>query len=130
MPFELGLAMGAKYFGTKKQRRNKALILVRERHTLPSYLSDLSGNDPADHGGDPSNLIRVVSRFLHVTPDGHLLPGPQSYLAAFAKFKEALPAIAVALDWSAAEVDPLTNYRVYLLFLAEYMKSVTAQTGT
>ena len=131
MPFELGLAIGAKYFGSKKQRRNKALILVRERHTLPAYLSDLGGNDPADHGGDPSSLIRVVSRFLHVTPDGHLLPGPQSYISAFAKFKETLPTIAMALDWSAAEADPLTNYRVYLLFLAEYMKTVTrAGSGT
>jgi hypothetical protein len=130
MPFELGLAMGAKYFGSKRQRRNKALILVRERHTLPAYLSDLGGSDPTHHGNDPSNLIRVVSRFLHVTPDGHLLPGPQSYIAAFAKFKEALPAIALALDWSAAEVDPLTNYRPYLLFLAEYMKTVTRASDT
>ena len=89
MPFELGLAMGAKYFGSKKQRRNKALILVRERHSLPAYLSDLGGNDPTDHGNDPGNLIRVVSRFLHVTPDGHLLPGPQSYIEAFARVQSS-----------------------------------------
>jgi hypothetical protein len=129
MPFELGLAIGAKYFGSRKQRHNKALILVRERHTLPAYLSDLGGSDPTHHGNNPSNLIREVSRFLHVMPDGRLLPGPQSYVAAFAKFKKALPTIAVALDWTAAEVDPLTNYRVYLLFLAEYMKSVTRASG-
>ena len=40
MPFELGLAMGAKYFGGKAQRRNSALIMVREPYVLPSYLSD------------------------------------------------------------------------------------------
>lgn len=125
MPFELGLAMGAKYFGSANQRRNKALILVRERHTLPAYLSDLGGSDPTDHGNEPGNLIRVVRRFLHTTPDGHLLPGPQSYVAAFAKFKEALPAIATALEWSAAEVDPLTNYRAYLDFLAQFLKTAS-----
>ena len=123
MPFELGLAMGAKYFGSKKQRRNKALVLVRERHTLPAYLSDLGGNDPADHGGDPTTAMRVVSRFLHTTPDGRLLPGLQSYIEAFARFKTALPSIAAALDWDAAEIDPYADYRVYLQFVAAFMKS-------
>jgi len=123
MPFELGLAMGAKYFGSTKQRHNKALILTRERHSLPAYLSDLGGNDPTDHGGDAGNVMRVVSRFLHVTPDGSLLPGPQSYTEAFARFKAALPRIAAALDWDAAEIDPYANYRVYLQFVAEFMKT-------
>jgi hypothetical protein len=123
MPFELGLAMGAKYFGGKKQRRNKALVMVRERHTLPAYLSDLGGNDPSHHGDDPRALIRVVSRFLHTSPDGRLLPGPQSYATAFSKFKENLPAIAAALDWGAADIDPFANYRAYLLFIAEFMKT-------
>ena len=97
--------------------------MVRERHTLPAYLSDLGGNDPTDHGNDPGNLIRVVSRFLHVTPDGHLLPGPQSYIEAFAQFKIALPRIAAALDWDADEIDPYVDYRVYLQFVGEFMKS-------
>ena len=72
----------------------------------------------------PSNLIRVVSRFLHVTPDGRLLAGTAELYRGLCQVQGALPTIAVALDWSAAEVDPLTNYRVYLLFLAEYMKTV------
>src|SRR5262245_40062154 len=123
MPFELGLAMGAKYFGSKRQRRNKALILVRERHALPAYLSDLGGNDPADHRRDPTTAMRIVSRFLHATPHGRLLPGPRSYVEAFARFKTALPSIAAALDWNAAEVDPYADYRVYLQFVAAFMKT-------
>jgi len=53
MPFELGLAMGAKYFGGPKQRRNSALIMVRKDYILSAYLSDLGGNDPGSHNGNP-----------------------------------------------------------------------------
>jgi hypothetical protein len=123
MPFELGLAMGAKHFGGPKLRRNTALIMVRERYALPAYLSDLGGNDPAAHGGDPHNIMRIVSRYLHTTPAGRLLPGPQSYVAGFRKFKEDLPGIAAGLEWGAAEIDPFANYRAYLLFLAEFMRT-------
>jgi hypothetical protein len=56
MPFELGLAMGAKHFGGPKRRKNTALIMVRERYALPAYLSDLGGNDPTAHGA-----IRTIS---------------------------------------------------------------------
>ena len=54
MPFELGLAMGAKYFGSPKQRRNSALIMVRKDYILSAYLSDLGGNDPVAHKAIPS----------------------------------------------------------------------------
>ena len=87
MPFELGLAMGAKHFGGPKQSRNSALIMVRERYKLPAYLSDLAGADPAAHGGDPHAVLRIVRGYLHRTPAGKLLPGPRSYVAGFTKFK-------------------------------------------
>jgi hypothetical protein len=63
MPFELGLAMGAKHFGNARQRRNTALIMVRERYALPAYLSDLSGNDRAARRR--CGVFRSVSRCLH-----------------------------------------------------------------
>jgi hypothetical protein len=42
MPFELGLAMGAKHFGNTDQRKKTALIMVRTHYILPAYLSDLA----------------------------------------------------------------------------------------
>jgi hypothetical protein len=97
--------------------------MVRERYALPAYLSDLGGNDPAAHGGDPQVIMRIVSRYLHATPNRRLLPGPQSYVAGFRRFKEDLPGIAAGLDWGAAEVNPFANYRAYLLFLAEFIRT-------
>jgi hypothetical protein len=57
MPFELGLAMGAKYFGDPRQRWNTALIMVRKDYVLSAYLSDLGGNDPVAHNGDPDEVV-------------------------------------------------------------------------
>ena len=47
MPFELGLALGAKRFGHRPGDRIK--IMVADPYRLPAYLSDLGGNDPSAH---------------------------------------------------------------------------------
>lgn len=59
MPFELGLAIGAKRFGARR-KDDSIKIMVAERYRLPAYLSDLGGNDPSAHGNDPHLIIRVV----------------------------------------------------------------------
>ena len=122
MPFELGLAMGAKYFGGPKQRGNSALIMVRKEYILSAYLSDLGGNDPVSHNGDPEEVIAVVTRYLHATPAGQVLPGPRSAITRFAQFKEGLPAMAAALDRDQQEVHPYKDYRVYLALLNEFLR--------
>jgi hypothetical protein len=62
MPFELGLAMGAKRFGSRSQRRDRIKIMVEEPYRLPAYLSDLGGNDPAAHHADAAAVIRIARR--------------------------------------------------------------------
>ena len=75
MPFELGFMMGAKHFGGPKQRAKRACIMVAKDYVLPKYLSDLAGNDPAAHGGDPREVIRIVRDHFHRDPVGGRLPG-------------------------------------------------------
>jgi hypothetical protein len=58
MPFELGLAMGAKRFGNRRQSAKTALILIAEPYRLPVYLSDLGGSDPVAHHRDPHRIVR------------------------------------------------------------------------
>jgi hypothetical protein len=76
MPFELAMAMGARRFSSSL-RNDRKKIMVREKYRLPEYLSDLGGNDPDAHEGDPRNVIGIVRQFLHRSPDGHILPGPR-----------------------------------------------------
>ena len=121
MPFELGLAIGAKYFGGPKLRRNSALIMVRKDYVLNAYLSDLGGNDPVAHNDSPNEVIRAVTRYLHATPQGRVLRGAQSTIARFERFKETLPVMAAALGRAHSEVDPIKDYRVYVALLTEFV---------
>ncbi len=123
MPFELGLAMGAKYFGGPSKRKNSALIMVREQYALSAYLSDLGGNDPAAHRGNPNEVIRIVSRYLSTTPDGRVLPGPQYLIGLFAAFKDRLPDMARKLDRAPDEVHPFHDYGTYCLLLNEFLRT-------
>ena len=122
MPFELGLAIGAKYFGGTKLRKNSALIMVRKDYVLNAYLSDLGGNDPVAHNDSPNEVIRAVTRYLHATPQGRVLRGAQSTIARFERFKETLPVMAAALGRARSEVDPIKDYRVYVALLTEFVE--------
>jgi hypothetical protein len=122
MPFELGLAMGAKYFGGAKRRSNSALIMVRKDYVLSSYLSDLGGNDPVSHDGDPNRVISAVTGYLHSTPEGELLPGPRATIRRLARFKDRLPDLAKALHRDEDEVHPYKNYRAFLALISEFLK--------
>lgn len=121
MPFELGLVMGAKYFGGPRLRKLSALIMVRKDYMLNAYLSDLGGNDPVAHNDDPHEVIRIVTQYLHATPEGQVLRGAQSTIVRFERFKETLPGMAAALHRADSEVDPFKNYRVYLALLSEFL---------
>lgn len=121
MPFELGLTMGARRFGGKRQRKKSALIMVAEPYRMPVYLSDLAGNDPEAHHGRPEEVIRLVRRYLHAKPDGEPLPGPARIVKEYRHFKHQLPQMASALHIAPDEIDPFREYRTYVALLSEYL---------
>lgn len=129
MPFELGMAIGAKYFGGASRRANTALIMVGERCILPAYLSDLAGNDPFHHNGDPREIVRIVSRYLHRTPAGKLVPGAHALNDWFAQFQRDLPSLAAEAHRHSAEVDAFNDYRVYVVFVEAFLKAVQEAGG-
>ena len=123
MPFELGLFMGARRYGGKRQRTKSALIMINEPYRLPVYLSDLAGNDPEAHHGKPGEVIRIVRRYLHERPNGTPLPGAGRILARFELFKAALPDLSSVLEITPDEVDPFRDYRTYMWLMAEFIRS-------
>ena len=122
MPFELGLTMGAKRFGSKVQRTKSAAIMVRERFKLPAYLSDLAGNDPEPHHGQPEGVIKIVRRYLHSQPDGRPVAGATRLNEEFGHFKLRLPGLATKRHLTLAEVDPFKEYRNFLHVLIDDLK--------
>jgi hypothetical protein len=123
MPFELGLALGAKRFGGRPYRSNSIKMMVSEPYRLPAYLSDLGGNDPAAHRSDPHQIIGIVRDYLHNKPIGGILPGRASLIETFEAFRATMPDIAQAIRFRPSEINALTSYRTYLWCVAEFLAS-------
>jgi hypothetical protein len=121
MPFELGMAMGARRFSPSR-KNDKIKIMVREKYKLPKYLSDLGGNDPDAHHGEPSGIIQIVRDFLHRSPDDELLPGPAHLVAVFGPFRAACPDIAQRALHEPHEIGGFKNYRTFVWCVAEFLK--------
>jgi hypothetical protein len=57
MPFELGIFLGAKRFGLKKQKNKNCLIFEKTKYTYQRYISDISGQDIYPHNNNTRNVI-------------------------------------------------------------------------
>jgi hypothetical protein len=112
--------MGARHFGGKRQRRKQACVMVAELFVLPRYLSDVAGNDPAAHGSDPQQVIRIVRDHLHYDPAGRRLPGTQHLTTLFGKFRDDLPALAARARLTLEETHARRSYRNYMDLLRSF----------
>ena len=93
MPFELGLFLGAKRFGDRRQRRKSTLILDRERYRYQKYLSDIAGQDIKAHGNKPALLIGAVRDWLRDSDPQRHLPSNAVIVGRYKKFRRELPAL-------------------------------------
>jgi hypothetical protein len=96
MPLELGLFLGARAFGSGPQKRKVTLVLERERYSYLKYCSDINGQDPSAHRGDPRVAIELVRDWLsdHTRAD---MPSGSFMADRFAAFRRALPAMCRSL---------------------------------
>jgi len=102
MPFELGLFVGAKSFGTGRQTRKVALILDRTGYRYRDALSDISGQDIAVHDGDPEKALREVRNWLDNSRGGITsLPGSAHIWKQYEKFGLDLPSASERLKLDA-----------------------------
>jgi hypothetical protein len=122
MPFELGLAMGAKRFGGKRHKTDSIKIMVAEPYRLPAYLSDLGGNDPDAHHNEPEKIVKIVRDYLHRSPDGAILPGPAKLIETLTAFRQKLPTIANGISHEPNEVGGFKNYRTFVWCVAEFLE--------
>ena len=121
MPYELGLCMGARRFSTS-HRYDKIKIMVSEPYKLPEYLSDLGGNDPDAHHEDPHRVLMIVRDFLQGSRRGKPLPGRTALVAAFDRFRRAIPRIAEAIEHGAGEIGVRQNFPTFVWCITEFLK--------
>jgi hypothetical protein len=91
MPFELGLDLGCRRFGSPKQRRKKILILDSKRFRFQAFISDIAGQDISIHENSTSKLFKVVRDFLAANLPRHNVPGQKQLESEFRTFARELP---------------------------------------
>lgn len=103
MPLELGLFLGAKYFGNARQKRKLCLILDREQFRYQRFISDISGQDIFSHEDDPHKLITRVRDWLNA--DGlWKIPGGAILRNGYDQFVKQRPEICKKLQLAESEL--------------------------
>ena len=98
MPFELGLFLGAKSFGSGRQRRKLALVFDKGGYRYRVALSDISGQDIALHRGYERLAIREVRNWLSTNHQrAESLPGGEYINNRYRLFCRHLPAASERL---------------------------------
>ena len=97
MPLELGLFLGAQHFGVKRHRDKVSLILDIERYRYQKFISDIAGQDPAAHAGDPAQAITAVRDWLR-DYSASTVPGGAKIVDRYAAFRQELPDICRGAD--------------------------------
>jgi hypothetical protein len=105
MPLELGIFLGAKRFGSSKQRQKACLVLDIERYRYQRFISDIAGQDVQSHAGDPRRAILVVRNWLRNVTGRSSLPGGAEINRRYLQFHEHLPTMCRDLR---LDVDELT----------------------
>ena len=113
MPLELGIWLGAKRYGSKRDREKRALVLDKVDHRYQKFCSDISGQDPRSHNNDPAVIIRRVRNWLRNSPDykNVVFPGPEKMVARYEQFRAQLPVQCkvLGLNWRNLEFNDYSN---------------------
>jgi len=90
MPYELGLDIGASEYGNTKLRKKRILILETEKFHYQKVISDIAGQDIANHDDNPKILIRKIRDWLSANTEGKVIPPRSEIWIAYNQFTENL----------------------------------------
>lgn len=100
MPLELGFFLGAKRYGSSRDRDKRCLVLDRERYRYRNFCSDIAGQDIRAHNDQPKDAIRAVRDWLSTHRTSIQMPGGRAIFERYQRFLAQLPiqASSVRLD--------------------------------
>jgi hypothetical protein len=96
MPFEFGLDLGARHYGSRMLREKCCLVLEAQEYTYQKTLSDIAGQDPAYHHNSPDEAISAVRGWLRTASGRTTIPGDLTIKKRFAEFSTQVSDIAAA----------------------------------
>ena len=91
MPLELGMFLGAKRFGSNKQKQKLCLILDTESFRYQKFCSDIAGQDISSHGNKVDELIKVVRNWLNDSITDIRIPSGSKITKRYNLFESDLP---------------------------------------
>lgn len=97
MPLELGLFLGCKRFGGRRQAHKRCLILDRELYRYRAFISDLSGQDIRAHNAEPAQAIAAVRDWFASKVRRKILPGGDAIVGRYEQFLARLPEVCSEL---------------------------------
>lgn len=94
MPLELGLWLGAKRFGSKRDKQKRALVLDKLPDRYQIFCSDIAGQDATSHNNDAATLIRRIRNWLRNSPEYKQMsfPSADTMVNRYLRFYAQLPA--------------------------------------
>lgn len=106
MPFELGLDIGCKRFGSGNLAEKRCLILEKEQYRYQRALSDISGNDIEAHKENAQILIRKVRNWFlrQGIPN---IPSANVIWNAFNEFESSLAETLEEEDYDQEDVEEM-----------------------
>lgn len=99
MPLELGLFLGARYYGGTDQKLKRTLVLDTERYRFQKFISHLAGMDIHEHRGDPLLAIEETRDWL-ANVSRRALPSAHRLQRSYESFRADLPEIAAKLGFA------------------------------
>jgi hypothetical protein len=89
MPFELGIFVGAKTFGSDDHRRKACIVFDTDRYRYQKFISDIAGQDVREHRCNSRAVIHQLRDFLsaHLAGPATVLPGGRLIAERYRQFR-------------------------------------------
>jgi len=119
MPLELGLFLGAKRYGKRRQKTKSCKILDTDRYRFQKFCSDLAGQDISAHHSDPEEAIKTVRNWFGKSRRNVLIPSGSKLAERYRKFQDNLPIVCQSLKLTVAELTFLDLQNILVEWLRE-----------
>lgn len=106
MPLELGIFLGARMFGSQKDRDKRCLVLDRHQDRYQRFCSDIAGHDIRAHDNKPGEAVKAVRNWLssQLTTEEIQVPSATIIANRYEAFRRQLPSICANLQLAHGEL--------------------------
>ena len=104
MPLELGIFLGAQYFGSGSGKNRSCLIFDREKYRFQKFISDIAGQDITPHRNKPKIALVEIRNWILTRHPTSLLDGGNVIYTQYRIFLRDFPRICEQLNLRICDV--------------------------